>query len=222
MPPGSRPRSLTRDEIVGTALRLIQLRGLSRLTMRAVSAELGVTPMATYYYIEDKDELLRLVADEVLSSVSSLRLEEDGWEASLQRYLMSTWESLARYPGLGAYLIEQPTLGVTPERLQDGIRFFESAGFSPADARLAWSFALTYIHGRISVDAKLGHQPEAPRLEGLHAHDYVEFGVKSVILGLRAVRDPGGTHRRRTRRTLPDEKDVVEPRRGRRNAGLGS
>jgi AcrR family transcriptional regulator len=190
MPRSSRSRSLTREEVVAAALRLIHERGLSGLTMRAVSAELGVTPMATYYYIEDKDDLLRLVAEEVIASCVPLRLGEDGWEASLRRYLMSTWQSLARYPGLGAYLIEQPMLGVTPERMRDGIRFFEDAGFSPTNARLAWSFALTYIHGRISVDARLAHQPEAPRLDGLRAHHYVEFGVESVIHGLRAICQP--------------------------------
>ncbi len=190
MPPSSRSRSLTRQEIIAAALRLIHERGLSRLTMRAVSAELGVTPMATYYYVEDKDDLLRLVAEEVISSCVPLYLGADGWEGSLRRFLMSTWESLARYPGLGAYLIEQPTLGVTPERMNEGIRFFEDAGFSPTNARLAWSFALTYIHGRISVDARLTHQPEAPRLDGLRAHDYVEFGVESVIEGLRGLCQP--------------------------------
>ena len=160
--------------------------------MRAVSAELGVTPMATYHYVDDKEDLVRLVAKEVSASLIPLRLDEDGWEASLSRHLMSTWESYARYPGLGAHMIGLPTLGVTPEGLQDGIRFFEAAGFSPTAAPLAWSFALTYIHGRISVDARLGHKPEAPRLDGLRARDYVEFGIEAVVQGLRTLRASDG------------------------------
>ncbi len=156
--------------------------------MRAVSSELGVTPMAIYYHVDDKDELIRLVVERVQESRIPLRLDDDGWEASLRRYLISSWESLARYPGLGAHMIELPTLGVTPERARDGIHFFEEAGFSSGNAPLAWSFALTYIHGRISVDARLARQPEAPRLNGLHAPDYVEFGVEAVIRGLRPLR----------------------------------
>ena len=166
--------------------------------MRAVSSELGVTPMAIYYHVDDKDELIRLVVERVQETRIPVRLDDDGWEASLRRYLISSWESLARYPGLGAHMIELPTLGVTPERARDGIHFFEESGFSPANAPLAWSFALTYIHGRISVDARLGRQPEAPRLNGLRAPDYVEFGVEAVIRGLRPLRqadagevDPG-------------------------------
>jgi AcrR family transcriptional regulator len=188
MPRPARSQSLTRDEIVAVALRLAREEGLARLTMRSMAAELGVTPMALYYYIEGKDDLMRLVADEVSATYGPLRLEDDGWEASLRRYLLSLWEESARYPGLSSYLINQPSLGVTAKVLQDGIGFFDQAGFGPKDARLAWSFALTYIHGRLSVDARLGqHRGEGPRLDGLHARDYVTFGVEAVIHGLEAM-----------------------------------
>jgi TetR/AcrR family transcriptional regulator, tetracycline repressor protein len=185
--PYSRSRSLTRQEIVATALQLTHEKGLARLTMRGMAAELGVTPMALYYYIEGKDDLMRLEADEVSASYGPLRLEDDGWEASLGRHLTLVGEELARYPGLASYQIEQPTLGVTSEGMQAGVRFFEQAGFSASDARLAWTYALTYIHGRLSVAARLGRQPEASRLDCLHARDYVIFGVEAVIRGLQLM-----------------------------------
>ena len=50
---------------------------------------------------------------------------------------------------------------------------------------------MTYIHGRISVDAHLAHKPEAPRMSGLRARDYVDFGVEAVIAGLRAMLSAG-------------------------------
>lgn len=183
----ARTQSLTREEIVAAALRLLRRDGLSKLTMRAVASEMGVTPMAVYHYIDSKEDLLRLAYAEISAPWADLRLDGQKWEDVLRRHLISTWEGLAQYPGLGAYLIEQPNINVTPHSLAVGIRFFEDAGFPPAQAPLAWSFALTYIHGRISVDAHLGHKPEAPRLEGLRAHDYVTFGVEGVIRGLRAI-----------------------------------
>ncbi len=84
VPPSPRSRSLTRQEIVAAALRLIQERGLSRPTMRAVPAELGVTPMATYY-IEDKDDLLRLVVEDVISSCIPLPKSEEARRAASRR-----------------------------------------------------------------------------------------------------------------------------------------
>jgi TetR/AcrR family tetracycline transcriptional repressor len=200
MSPSRRPPSLTREDIVAAALRIIEQHGLPRLTMRAVSTELGVTPMATYYYVDDKEHLVRLVSEEVRLSFVPLRLGEDGWEASLARHLTSIWEAYARYPGLGAYMIELPTLGVTEGGLRDGIRFFEDAGFPAAQARLAWAFALTYIHGRLSVDARSGHNPEAPRLDGLRSRDYVDFGIDAVVAGLRTLRESDAGSSARTPR----------------------
>jgi TetR/AcrR family tetracycline transcriptional repressor len=184
-----RTHSLTREEIIEAALRILRRDGLAKLTMRAVAKEMGVTPMAVYHYVDSKDDLLRLAYAEISAPWGSLRLGDgkEDWEDALRDHLMSIWEGLAQYPGLGAYLIELPNINVSPDNLAGGIRFFEDAGFAPMQARLAWSFALTYIHGRISVDAHLGHKPEAPRLEGLRAHDYVTFGVEGVILGLRAI-----------------------------------
>jgi AcrR family transcriptional regulator len=204
MSQSTRPGSLSRDAIVDEALRIVSTGGLSALTMRAVAAGLGVTPMAAYYYVADKDELMRLVSDRINSSAGPLAMSGgNDWEDVLKVHLLKLWENSTRYPGLGAYLINQPDLAVTPEQLESGIRFFEDAGFSSKGARLAWSYAMTYIHGRISVDAHLAHRPEAPRLSGLRARDYVEFGVEALIAGLRhmlhldreTVDAPGRTRR---------------------------
>jgi TetR/AcrR family tetracycline transcriptional repressor len=189
-----RSQALSREEILAAALRLLRRDGLSRLTMRAVASELGVTPMAVYHHIEDKDSLIRLAYDEISASASgTLHLDEDGWEASLRRYLMSVWERLAPYPGLDGYLMEQPNINVSPQIMRFGIQFFEDAGFAPAQAPLAWSFALTYIHGRISVDAHLRQSPDAAPLQGPGARDHLRYGVEAVLHGLRVLREDAQT-----------------------------
>jgi hypothetical protein len=144
--------------------------------------------MAAYYYVADKEELMSLMSERISASSGSLNLETgEDWEVVLRAHLLRLWENSTKYPGLGAYLINQPDLGVTPRQLESDVHFFEEIGFTPKRAGLAWSFALTYIHGRISVDAHLAHRPEAPRRTGLRARDYVDFGIDSVIIGLRAM-----------------------------------
>jgi AcrR family transcriptional regulator len=156
--------------------------------MRSVAQKLGVTPMALYYYVDDKEALLGLVVQHVSSSWEPLRSDGD-WRESLRRHLLSMWDVLSMYPGLGSHLIELPSLGVTPESMRQGFGFFERAGFDATTARLAWSFAYTYIHGRMSVDAHLGHRPDTPRIDRLKARDFVEFGLDAVIAGLEVLRD---------------------------------
>jgi TetR/AcrR family tetracycline transcriptional repressor len=148
--------------------------------------------MAAYYHVADKDELLRLAVERVSASNPPLhRKPGEEWEKTLKDYLLSLWDTSTRYPGLGIYLINQPGLGVTPDRLEPAVRFFEEVGFPPPGARLAWSVAMTYIHGRMSVDAHLARNRGAPRLDGLRARDYVEFGVDTVVAGLRAMLESG-------------------------------
>jgi len=185
---GKRSPSLSLDAIVEEAVRIVAAEGISGLTMRAVAARLGVTPMAAYYYVADKEELMRLVSERVSNLSGTLELGPgEDWEEALRAHLHRAWKNSTQYPGLGSYLINQPDLAVNPDKMKSEIRFFEDIGFSPTQARLAWSFAMTYIHGRISVDAHLAHRPEAPRLSGLRARDYVDFGVDTVIAGLRAM-----------------------------------
>ncbi len=184
----ARSEPLSLDEIIDGALNILLESGLEGLTMRAVATRLGVTPMAVYHYIDDKEDLLRLAAERVSMRCGPLVLMDDDWESSLKSHLIAIWHELSLYPGLGSYMIGQANLGVTPESLAQGIRFFEDAGFRPQTAHMAWSFAMTYIHGRISVDTRLGHRPDAPRLVGLRARDFAEFGLEAVIAGLRELR----------------------------------
>ncbi|AZQ70212.1 TetR family transcriptional regulator [Streptomyces luteoverticillatus] len=61
--PGRPPR-ISRDEIIGTALRILDEGGVDRLTMRRLAAEIGSTPMALYHHVRNKDELLVLLLDD--------------------------------------------------------------------------------------------------------------------------------------------------------------
>src|SRR5262249_21230255 len=145
MPTRTRDAPLTRHEIIEAAMALTQERGLDHLTMRSVGAKLGVSAMALYHHVADKEEMMSLVGEAVFSGTLPLHLGDDGWESGLRRTLLSIWEQMARYPGVGAYFVGQPLMGSTPQGISRGLEFFQQVGFSPRQARLAWVFALTYV-----------------------------------------------------------------------------
>ncbi|MGD6747583.1 TetR/AcrR family transcriptional regulator [Streptomyces sp. BH106] len=61
--PGRPPR-ISRDEIIGTARRIVTEEGVRKLTMRRLAGEIGSTPMALYHHVRDKEELLVLLLDD--------------------------------------------------------------------------------------------------------------------------------------------------------------
>ncbi|MYX27664.1 TetR family transcriptional regulator [Streptomyces sp. SID8381] len=63
-PPG-RPRILSRERIVAAARRIADDEGLDALTVRRVAQLLGTGQASLYRHIRDRDELLRLLAEDV-------------------------------------------------------------------------------------------------------------------------------------------------------------
>ena len=64
------PRAqLTRERIVSAALALVDREGLSALSMRRLGSELGVDPMAVYYYVPNKDALLDAIVEAVMAEI---------------------------------------------------------------------------------------------------------------------------------------------------------
>lgn len=58
--PGRRPR-LSETAILSAAAALVAREGIARLTIRRVADELGCGPPAVYRYVQDKDQLIRLL-----------------------------------------------------------------------------------------------------------------------------------------------------------------
>jgi AcrR family transcriptional regulator len=59
------PAGLDRARIVAAAVRLLDSEGLDRFSMRRLAAELGVSAMSVYWYVDNKDDLLELALDAV-------------------------------------------------------------------------------------------------------------------------------------------------------------
>jgi len=66
-----RPRSLTTHQLASAALAVIDRDGLTALSMRAVAQELGMSTMGLYRYVQDREDLERLVVERVLSEVDT-------------------------------------------------------------------------------------------------------------------------------------------------------
>lgn len=74
-PPPKRRVSLAareqfREELVDIARRIFLSEGYAAVTIRRITAEAGVTPMAFYWYFDCKDALLIVIWDEIILEVA--------------------------------------------------------------------------------------------------------------------------------------------------------
>ena len=102
-----RKARISRTDVLDTTLALADERGLSAVSMRAVSRRLGVTPMALYHHVRDKEDLLdglieRLLAELPMPDVSL------PWDERLHALAASMRETAARHPDAFPLLLRRP------------------------------------------------------------------------------------------------------------------
>ncbi|MBJ7336382.1 TetR/AcrR family transcriptional regulator C-terminal domain-containing protein [Mycolicibacterium sp.] len=196
-----KPPNLTEKEIVDAALEVIRSEGLEALSMRRLSRELGRSAMAPYWYVADKQQLLDLVAREVLSEVELPAAESGSWEDRLRAVVEAIDARLRQHPGIAEILFAR--MQSTDRRLIHGIMaILLDAGFSDKDVVLGYAMIHTYLFGRYQVVMRADwEEPEEmddtlarlmPLIPGLGGRDFFSFGVDTIIDGLRVRLTAGG------------------------------
>lgn len=65
----TRQRGLSRDALVARALELGNAEGLEAVSLRRLATEIGVTPMALYRHVRDKQDLINAMTERVLEDL---------------------------------------------------------------------------------------------------------------------------------------------------------
>ena len=106
---GRAPRpQLSRDVVVGAALKVVENDGGDALTMRRVADEIGVSASALYGYVANKEELVQLVLDQIMEEVPEPP-ESTGWQDFVRGFAREMYGMFRRHPGVAGL-----TLGRVP------------------------------------------------------------------------------------------------------------
>jgi TetR/AcrR family transcriptional regulator, tetracycline repressor protein len=90
---------LSRDAIVERALAIADAETLDAVTIRRLGQEFGVTPMALYWHVKNKDELLDAMGDALFADLSYDAGPSATWEDQLAAVVRALIAALRRHPG---------------------------------------------------------------------------------------------------------------------------
>ncbi|MFI6682836.1 TetR/AcrR family transcriptional regulator [Streptomyces sp. NPDC050485] len=107
--------ALDRDRIIAESVRLLDTEGSAKFSMRRLAAELGVTAMSLYWYVDTKDDLLELALDAVFAEIAlpDTTDESADWRDQLRAlavgyravFVRHSWASplIGRYLNIGPH-----------------------------------------------------------------------------------------------------------------------
>ena len=136
-------REMSVEKIVEAAVELADAEGIGAVSMAAVAARLGFTPMSLYRYVTAKDDLLLLMQEEATGLPPDSHLEVEGWRGRLLALYEAQIVLYLRHP----WMLSLPITGspITPNSsawIDAGLAALEGTPLT-AEERLAVALAMT-------------------------------------------------------------------------------
>jgi AcrR family transcriptional regulator len=158
--------------------------------MRAVAGRFGVTPMALYHYVADREELVRLVANRIGSLVQPEAPPGASWERQARAWAVAQRDTMRAHPGLAAWLMENGPAGVEAYRLLELLASaLVEGGFDDARQRTERrNRSQAFVAGLSEVDP-VRHPTAArvgPEFFTLSMQEIFDLGLDSILAGLPA------------------------------------
>jgi AcrR family transcriptional regulator len=148
--------ALTRDEVLTTALRLIDADGVDALSMRRIGKALDRDPMRLYRFASSKEELLDGVVELVLGELHIPVTEGAGWEDVLRATAHSFRDIALAHPHVVPLLVTRPLatpLALRPlgtlRPLEQLLELLIGAGFDRRGALHAYRLYTGFLQGHV-------------------------------------------------------------------------
>ncbi len=165
-----REESLSRERIIEASIELLDSRGESGLTFRALSERLATGPGAIYWHIANKSDLLTAACDAVVARTINGTVVTTP-EATIRALALGLFDVIDEHPWVGSALTSTP--GLSPivrilERIGQQIR---ALGVPDEQQWAAVGALMAYILGVSRQNAANG---QLARTRGLDRSDFLE------------------------------------------------
>ncbi|MEU8221489.1 TetR/AcrR family transcriptional regulator C-terminal domain-containing protein [Kribbella sp. NPDC048915] len=162
--------ALTRDDIVATAIKVLDREGLETFSMRLMAAELGTAATsALYWRIANKNDLLELVVDEIFAAALEPTPDEGDWREQVTAVVQATYRALSEHPWACELLASHAGLGPNYQALTERLHsILRMAGFRGTHLVSAVSAIFHYLIGSAVADAAWLAVVRRSGLDGSH------------------------------------------------------
>ncbi|GAA0932844.1 TetR/AcrR family transcriptional regulator [Virgisporangium aurantiacum] len=144
---GQQP-TLTRDQIVRTAIEILDTEGESGLSMRKLGTRLGAGATSLYWYVAHKDELMELAVDEVFGEVYVPEVGDTSWRIGASVLANGMRDMLVRHRWVLGQLGNRPNMGPNAMRMGDRtVALLVAAGFTGVEVSHASSLLMSHAIG---------------------------------------------------------------------------
>ncbi|GAA2251880.1 TetR/AcrR family transcriptional regulator [Streptomyces amakusaensis] len=150
----ARPRRttpLTSGSMVATALRVARDEGLAAVSMRRLAEESGVSAMALYRHVTDREDLLIRMLDAVAESIPAPPAAGTPRER-LTVIMHGMYEAFRRDPWVVQVLVTEGLASTRVLPVLEGVfAAFADAGLEPARGRDAYALLFSFLFGETLV-----------------------------------------------------------------------
>jgi AcrR family transcriptional regulator len=101
----------SRGQITETVIRIADAEGLEAATMRRIAAEIGGGAMSLYRYVPSRDDLVELMADQIMGEIDVAGMPSGDWRTDLTRYADGLRAMWLRHPWIASVQRSLPSFG---------------------------------------------------------------------------------------------------------------
>ncbi|MEU4425913.1 TetR/AcrR family transcriptional regulator [Actinoplanes sp. NPDC024001] len=150
---GDQP-ALTREQIVRTAIEMLDAEGAAGLSMRRLGTRLGSGATSLYWHVAHKDELMELAVDEVFSEIYVPDPADTGWRMGASVLANGMRAALMRHPWVIGQLGLRPTIGPNAMRMGNRmVALFSAAGFTGLEVSHAAAVLQAHAVGSATTES---------------------------------------------------------------------
>ncbi|MFJ8110093.1 TetR/AcrR family transcriptional regulator [Streptomyces sp. NPDC096132] len=177
---GGQPSGLGRERITEVTVRLLDAEGLAKFSMRRLAAELNVTAMSVYWYVDTKDDLLELALDAAFGGLELPDTGDEGedWRDQLRTLARTYRAVLVRHPWLsplaGTFLNIGPNNLAFSRAVQQVVR---RTGLPTHGLAAAISSVFQFVYGFGTIE---GHFRARSTSVGLTPDEYFKHALSTV------------------------------------------